>query len=217
MKDLCGKPMLEWVVESAQKSASYLSRPNKSRNLEVSVALLIPFSDPIKNHFYNKVQIIEGDEFDVLSRYKQCLDFFDADYVVRCTGDCPMIPSTIITKCINSATIGGHDYLSNVDERLRLSFDGMDCEVISARLLTHISEEATTPFDKEHVTTFVRRDELSKKYSTAHVIGYHDLSGLKLSVDTEDDFDRVEHHMQRVIDAVKMAEVLSGERATYRF
>lgn len=217
MADICGKPMLQWVVESAQESARYVSKPNMSRGIDVAVGLLIPTGDPVRSSFYRSVQIIEGPEHDVLSRYKQCLDFFESDYIVRITGDCPMLPGHVITKCINVATMNGCDYVSNVDERLRLSFDGMDCEVISRRLMNYLHENAKTAFDREHVTTHVRSDELPKHFSTAHIIGYHDLSGLKLSVDTEEDLERVRFHKRRVLDAIKRAEEISGERAIYRF
>lgn len=214
-RPLCGKPMIEWVTDACLSSANYLSRPNLSRNIQVSVALLIPKNDPVKFGMYNKIQIIEGDEFDVLSRYKSCLDFFDADYVVRVTGDCVLITSGIITKCINAAAIDGLDYCSNVDERLRLSFDGLDCEVMSKRLLNYISENATSAFDKEHVTTFARAQELPKDFLIGDVVPYCDLSTLKLSVDTEEDFARVEHHLTRVLSAIDTSKKLGHK--VYRF
>ena len=217
MADICGKPMLQWIVEAAKESAKYLSKPNMSRGISASVCLLIPTNDPIRQVFHKSVQILCGSENDVLSRYTQCAEFFDSDYMVRVTGDCPMLPAHVITKCINVAVINGYDYVSNVDERLRLSFDGMDCEVISRRLLTYLKENVTSDYDKEHVTTYVRSDHLPAMFKTAHVIGYHDLSTLKLSVDTEDDLERVRFHKQRVIDALKMAEVISGEKSAHRF
>jgi len=214
-RPLCGKPMLEWVIDACISSAAYLSRPNLSRNIKVSVALLIPKDDPVKSLFYNKVQIIEGSENDVLSRYISCGDFFDADYVVRVTGDCALITSGIITKCINSATMEGLDYVSNVDERLRLSFDGLDCEVISRRLLSYVGEHATDSKDREHVTTFIRSGSLPNEFTMGDVIPYCDLSSMKLSIDNEDDFVRVEKHLSRVLEAIETSKKLGHK--VYRF
>jgi spore coat polysaccharide biosynthesis protein SpsF len=109
------------------------------------------------------------------------------------------------------------DYVSNVDERLRVSFDGMDCEVISRNLLDYVHFNATSKSDREHVTTFIRKPDLSRDFSIAHIVGYVDLAGLKLSVDTDEDLERVRAQKSKIIDALKKAEVLSGTRSTHRF
>lgn len=209
--------MTQWVVDSAKESAHYLSRPNLSRSIEVSVGLLMPEGDTARSAFYRQVQIIEGSENDVLSRYKKCADFFKSDYVVRLTGDCPLIPPPVITKAINTAVINGFDYVSNVDERLRVSFDGMDVEVMSLRLLNWLDENVKDPLHREHVTTFARSNDLPREFRTAHIIGYMDLSGLMLSVNTEEDLETVRRHKQRVIDAIRRSEEISGAKAHFRF
>lgn len=188
-----------------------------SRIIDTSVYLLIPDGDKIKEKFTHKAQMIEGPEFDVLARYEKLLDLTSADYVVRVTGDCPLIPPPVITKAINVAVINGYDYVSNVDERLRLSFDGMDCEVISARLLKHMAKHAWTPQEREHVTLYARSFRCPKEFKTAHIVGYLDFSGLKLSVDTPEDLEAVRSQKSKVIEALKMAESLSGPRNFHRF
>jgi len=211
--------MLEWVIDAARESAGYISRPNTSRHINANVYLLIPAGDKIKDEpaFNKKAQIIEGSEFDVLSRYKSLLDVSGADYVIRITGDCPLIPAPVITKALNVAMINRFDYVSNVDERLRLSFDGMDCEIMSARLLKYINEHAWTSSDREHVTTFVRSKDCPKNFSSAHIVGYLDLSSLKLSVDTEEDLENVRKQKSRVLEALRLSREISGIQATHRF
>tara|TARA_R110000868_G_scaffold62962_3_gene189950 strand:- start:7122 stop:7844 length:723 start_codon:yes stop_codon:yes gene_type:complete len=216
MADICGKPMLQWVIDAARDAATYINRSGYVKNI-IEVALLIPNGDPIKDVFENKVRVIEGDEHDVLSRFKNMADVMNADYIVRVTGDCPLIPSPVITKSINVAVKNSIDYVSNVDERLRVSFDGMDCEVISRRLLEYVNVAALDPYDREHVTTFIRRPGLPAGFTIAHIVGYIDLAGMKLSVDTEDDLDRVRAQKEKIIEALKKAEVLSGNRSIHRF
>jgi spore coat polysaccharide biosynthesis protein SpsF (cytidylyltransferase family) len=215
--DVCGKPMLKWVIDAAKDAAGYLNRPGPSKNIEVSVTLLIPTGDPIKAAFGDNVRIIEGDEHDVLSRYQKLAEYHNADYVVRITGDCPLIPPPVITKAVHVAVKNRVDYVSNVDERLRVSFDGMDCEVISRSLLEFAHVNATSKADREHVTTFMRRVGLPAYFTTAHIIGYVDLAGFKLSVDTEEDLERVRAHKAKILDALNTAEVLSGSRSLHRF
>ena len=215
--DICGRPMLQWVIDAAKDGAGYLNRPGPNNNIEVSVTLLIPKGDPIKDVFGDKLRIIEGDEDDVLSRYKELADYRSADFIVRITGDCPLIPPPVIAKAVNVAVKNNLDYVSNVDERLRVSFDGMDVEVISRNLLDYTFYNATDAKDREHVTTFIRRSSLPREFTMAHIIGYVDLSGTKLSVDTEEDLERVRGHKARILDALATAEKLSGQRSLHRF
>jgi spore coat polysaccharide biosynthesis protein SpsF (cytidylyltransferase family) len=215
--DICGKPMLKWVIDAAHECRGYLGRPNLSRQTKVDIAILCPFGDELKDRFRNCAQIIEGPEDDVLSRYYALKEFYKPDYVVRITGDCPLIPAPVITKCINVAVLNRYDYVSNVDERLRLSVDGMDCEVISSRLLEFLQTRVSSPYDREHVTTFIRHNSLPSEFTTAHLVGYFDLSGLKLSVDTEEDLARVRAQKELVIKAMETAEGLSGKRSIHRF
>lgn len=215
--DICGKPMLQWVIDACKDAAGYMNRPSPSSNIEVSTNLLIPVNDPIKLAFSDKLKIIEGDENDVLSRYKALADYRQADFIVRVTGDCPLIPPPVIAKAINVAVKNNLDYVSNVDERLRVSFDGMDVEVISRNLLEYTHFNATDSKDREHVTTFIRRSTLPRDFTIAHIIGYVDLSGTKLSVDTDEDLERVRKQKAKILDALNRAEVLSGQRSLHRF
>ena len=63
--------MLQWVIDAVKDAAGYLNRPGPSKDIEVSITLLIPKDDPIKTVFGDRIRIIEGDEHDVLSRYKK--------------------------------------------------------------------------------------------------------------------------------------------------
>lgn len=209
--------MVEWVVDAAQESAAYLSIPRGKQPMAVSVSVLTPHGDPVAEACQSYVNVLEGHEHDVLSRYHALLQMTGADYIVRVTGDCPLIPPPVITKAVNVAVMNGFDYVSNVDPRLRLSFDGMDCEVVSARLLRHMDEHAVEPGEREHVTTYARSDKLPTGYRTAHIIGYLDLSSMKLSVDTEEDLEAVRKQKAAILAALENSEAISGTRATFRF
>lgn len=217
MADICGKPMLEWVVDSAIESSLYLNRPTTSINLRVNVFLLMPYNDAAIPYFTKKTQIIEGDEYDVLSRYLRLAEQTEADYIVRLTGDTPLIPGAIISKAVNTACHNKLDYCSNVDERLRVSFDGSDVEVVSRRLLNYIGENATDKRDREHVTTFYRNNQMKLPYRSGHIIGYVNLKNLKLSVDTEEDLEAVREQKRDILNAIYIAQQLSGRHSVYRF
>lgn len=181
------KMMLDHVIEACKRAASYIV---KKERVSARVAVLTPDGDPIATAFANRCDIVQGPEKDVLARYILALDEYEPDLVVRVTGDCPMLPSRVISRMMGLALQFGYDYVSNVDERFRTAIDGEDCEVISARLLREAGKLAVSSSDREHVTPLIRRMPPNwAEIGTA--VNFFDHSGIKLSVDTLEDLERV--------------------------
>jgi spore coat polysaccharide biosynthesis protein SpsF len=208
--------MLKHVLDACDRAAFYMNNHTHKTKVIVKVALAIPTGDEIGIAFKKRAIIVEGSETDVLGRYKVLADRMGADYLVRVTADCPLIPPYLITKHIKTATINGYDYLSNVDESCRTSIDGVDCEVMSRRMLDFLDENATDPKDREHVTTMARRSPPDWA-RIGHVIGHLDQSNLKLSVDTMEDLERVRAAFDRVKRAIENAESIHGKQSVHRF
>jgi len=139
-----------------------------------------------------------------------------ADFIVRLTADCPLIPANLISKHIQTALKENYDYLSNVDPKWRTSPDGFDCEVLSRQALNWAHEHAVTPYDKEHVTPLLRASPPSW-LTVGHMVGFVDLAGIKLSLDTEQDLERIRAHYGRVKAILDDLEVLYGKRNVHRF
>jgi len=211
-----GKPILKHVIDSCDRAAFYMNNHTHKTHVLVKVALAVPSGDEIIPAFKKKSIIIEGPEHDVLARYGILADRTGADYIVRITADCPLIPPYLITKHIKVATINAYDYVSNVDEQCRTSIDGVDCEVISRRMLDYMLKNATEPKDREHVTTYARSNP-PEWARVGHVIGHLDQSNLKLSVDTIEDLERVRAAYDRVKMAIDTAEKLHGKQSVHRF
>lgn len=198
------RPMIERVIESCEVASRHIARKHK---VDTVVALLTPTGDPLAHQYRKRCQVVEGPEHDVLARYELARRKFLPDYIVRITGDCPLIPPYIIDNLTGVAIQRGYDYFSNVDEECRTAIDGLDCEVISNKLLIYADLSATEPLDREHVTTFLRRDRLKEaKYGVA--VNFFDFSHLKYSVDTEEDLKRVrdvcDRAQQKYITAVEI-------------
>ena len=211
-----GKPLLQHVIDACNRSALYMNRHRDKTRMLVQTALLIPDGDEIGEAFRGKTTIVRGPEQDVLQRYSVMADKLDADYIVRITGDCPLIPPFLITKHIKTAVINGYDYLSNVNESSRTAADGMDCEVISRKLLQYAVENTVDPYDREHVTPFMRRRNLPIWVRTGQIVGFLELSGLKLSVDTEEDLERVRLAYSQVKGCLDAAEAEHGKANVHR-
>lgn len=209
------KEILQHIIDSAKKCAVYLMKDND--RYDVKVVVLIPSGDSIYERYLDKVIIFEGSEEDVLSRYYDMAASMKADYIVRLTSDCPLLPPFVITKHINVAVNGRYDYVSNVHEALRTAVDGHDCEVLSMRALTWAHTCALNEYDREHVTPVLRTNKAPEIFKTAHLVGYLFQPHIKLSVDTREDLERVKREYSEIKLIIDKASVKNGKTSVHRF
>ncbi len=134
-----------------------------------------------KNYF-----VYQGSEKNVLQRYYEAANEFNADTIVRITADCPLIDVKLVDQCIEKYQLSNVDYLSNVEPT---SFpDGLDVEVFSFKSLSEANNLAKSDFDREHVTPLIR----SLKTNTTGAITYPiDYSSYRWSVDEPEDLELV--------------------------
>jgi spore coat polysaccharide biosynthesis protein SpsF (cytidylyltransferase family) len=192
------------VFNTAQLSASYVNRASGSTNITAKTCLVVPKDDPLKDHFDER-DVIEGPEDNVLERYRIAYEKYSPDYIVRLTGDCPLIIPTIITKHITASIGINLDYCSNAYEDMRTFVDGYDVEIISARAFEWLVDNATSSFDQEHVTTLLRREK--PRWARFGVVLAHiDLADIKLSVDTLEDFETVTRKKTSLDNKYKLAK-----------
>ena len=208
---MAGRPMIEWVVDACTKSARYLStRTHSIEKIVVDVKLLVPAGDEITSEI-NSVPVLEGSHDDVLSRYVEMAKEYNPDYIVRITGDCPLIPDHVITHMIKTAVANTYDYLSNVDEDCRTDLDGIDCEVMSKKALNWLDQKGLTDEEKEHVTIHLRKTPPSWAMMAFSICNF-DFSALKKSVDNEEDFLAVDREILKLQEMKKLAEAKYGKR-----
>ena len=129
----------------------------------------------------------QGSETDVLERYVQAARAHKADFVVRITGDCPLVDSAIVDAAVLRFIATGVDYLSNTTPPTYP--DGLDVEVCSFKALEKANAEASKPFDREHVTPYLRTPGLFTTESLRHC---EDFSALRWTVDELSDFEVIE-------------------------
>jgi len=211
-----GKTMLEHVVDRCKEAQRYLNNHTHKTGVGVHVAIVCPYGDPIAREFTGLCPIIEGPEHDVLTRYHICAESMDADYIVRITSDCPLIPNFVISKMIKIATINEADYTSNVFPEVRTACDGVDCEVISRKAIDWSNATAKNQKDREHVTTIIRHSA-PKEFKIHHIVGFFQLSHIKLSVDTQEDLERVRAEFSTVKKCAEVAERMHGKYSVHRF
>ena len=203
--------IVEKVLRTAYETADFLQRDRKLEPLEVSVRLLIPDHDEelyqmmegrkieytinlgYKTLYKRKyIQTIRGPEQDVLTRYMLAMKEEKADYVVRITSDCDEMPSYMPSRHLRSALKEKTDYTQNVIPTIRTAKEGYDTEVMSAKMMHWLDENATTKEHREHVTlagidyVLKNPDQFpdNAPFTVCSIIEHSDDSNVKTSKDT---------------------------------
>jgi glutamate-1-semialdehyde 2,1-aminomutase len=106
--------------------------------------------------------------------------------IVRITGDCPLVDPELVDEVIRHFRSTGVDYACNTSPPTYP--DGLDIEVFSFSALERAARETDKPFDREHVTPFLRESGAFKQSSLRHD---QDLSNLRWTVDEPADLEVV--------------------------
>src|SRR3569833_366005 len=79
-----------------------------------------------------------------------------ADHVVRLTADWPLIDWQVIDAVVEQHLETGADYTANTWGR-RTFPKGLDVDIVTSRVLVEAANEATAPYEREHVLPFIYR------------------------------------------------------------
>lgn len=180
MKPVGGIPMIELL----------LSRLSRAR--EVNQVVVATSVDECNKPLVAHVRMLgyaceQGSEHDVLDRFVQAGRAHRADVVVRITGDCPLVDPGLVDEVIRRFNAAGVEYFSNVNPPTYP--DGLDIEVCTFAALDRASRETKKPFDREHVTPYLREPGRFKAAAMQHS---QDLSALRWTVDEPADFAVIE-------------------------
>jgi spore coat polysaccharide biosynthesis protein SpsF len=140
--------------------------------------------------------VVRGPLDDVLERYRLAAEHVDCDAVVRITSDCPLAEPGVIDRVIR---------LWRDDERLAYAWntreprsfpDGLDVELVSRSALEEAAAETRDPYDREHVTPFVR--ERPDRFPQQALRLEPPVRTIKLSLDTPEDLETIRGFIARV-------------------
>ena len=128
-----------------------------------------------------RVEYFRGSEQDVLGRFYEAACARNADVIVRITGDCPLVDPEVVDAVVRMILDHDVDYVSNIDPP---SFpDGLDVEVFKKDMLDIANAQATSAFDREHVTPFIRNGNVNKM----NFVSDEDYSDFRLTLDEQED------------------------------
>lgn len=151
-----------------------------------------PADDPIEVFCERAgVGLFRGSEDNVLSRYFDAARRFNADVIVRITGDCPFICGAEVDRVVHAyveraGTAGACDYVTNQAGENRRIPRGLDVEVFSAAALSIAHAAAHDGGDLEHVTPYFYREPGRFRTLVSDPPG-PDRGWMRLTVDTPDD------------------------------
>lgn len=181
LRPLCGKPMLQYVLERVSRSA-------RVRALAVCTSDQ-PQDDPIAQWCERLgVRCARGPHEHVAQRLLTAAERLGLTAFVRICGDSPLVDPALIDACAALYVPGRHDLVTN---KLRRSFPlGETVELVDLAALRRAVGRMSTAAQREHVTTYFY--EHPDEFEIVGISNGVDLSSLKLCVDTEEDFERVE-------------------------
>ena len=179
IKNLAGKPMivqeLERLARSQMIDKIVLATSEEDSDdplAEVAVAY--------------GVDVFRGNLDDVLDRYYQCAKEYQPSYVVRITGDCPVIDWRIVDKVIKAHVEHGNDYTNTSSDYP----DGLDTEVIKFSALKTAWEKAKLLSEREHVTLYLRNHK--DDFQCEEISCVEKMEDLRWTVDEPRDFAFIE-------------------------
>ena len=175
LKKINGKTLLEILLNNLKKNAFVdeivVSTSKNSSN------------DALAKHVKcSGFEVFRGSENDVLDRFYKTAKKYDAKNIIRITADCPLIDNQILDQVIKLFFKNKVDYCSNT---LPPTWpDGLDVEIFKFSILEEAWKNATSQYDREHVTSYMRNNlDISKE----NYFNTTDASDERWTVDEEDD------------------------------
>jgi spore coat polysaccharide biosynthesis protein SpsF len=182
LMDIGGRSMIQRVVAQVRQI----------RGVD-EVVLAVPHGEVVALCYCANVYGPKVPESDVLARFAATAERYpDADTIMRVTGDCPLLDPRVCEQVLALYRSDPHvEYVWNRDPSGPCSADGEDCEVFSAAALRWAHREARDPYDREHVSSWIRRNVKTATWRPSVDRGH-----VKISVDTQEDLERVRQMVQ---------------------
>ena len=179
LKDLCGKPALQRMIERVQRS-KLVDEVMVVTSIEKNNLPILKLCSELG------IRVGIGSENDVLDRFYQTAKLLKPEYVIRLTADCPCFDAGLLDLAITGMEDAA-DYRAMTSESFA---DGLDLEIMKYTALEKAWREANHSFEREHVTQYiVRHPELFKLQDFESPVGY--FGNHRWTVDEPEDFETV--------------------------
>jgi len=189
LKPLLGKTLLELSVERAN-------------SIHPGVRVVILIGDRIENSaitdWCRKKNILyfQGSEDNVLSRFNKAALEFQAKTVIRLTADNPLFDYRSIVSLLTLHLSENADYSTSKSEAGSGFPDGIGSEIFSACTLSRLDSMQLSASQREHINDYILENSLEFKSRILRIS--RDYSGFRFTIDTKEDFERIQGWMQTV-------------------
>lgn len=179
LKPIAGKALLDHVLGRL----SLLRYPVK-----VVVATGdLPQNDAIVRHCEARgTAVFRGSESDVLDRYYRCAREHHFAHVVRLTADNPFTDMDELQRLIELHLAQGNDYTHSFGVMPL----GVGAEIFSFAALEKSAQQGHAPNHREHVNEYIQENPELFRIGALQVAERKNRADLRLTVDTEDDYQR---------------------------
>jgi spore coat polysaccharide biosynthesis protein SpsF (cytidylyltransferase family) len=182
LADISGQPMMVRVAERLYASG---------RLDAVGITTSQDANDDMLEHVAHSAGLFvsRGPVDDIVRRLYLVAEEFEADYLVRAWGDCPLLPPEVVALAVDICRNESLAYVSNGVFRDRTYPPGTDVEVYSYEAIRYIERHANIPEYREFPAEFVRAN--SQFLSMKSIQMTNDFSQLYLAVDYAEDLEAV--------------------------
>tara|TARA_Y100001935_G_C17098256_1_gene404675 strand:- start:20 stop:691 length:672 start_codon:yes stop_codon:yes gene_type:complete len=173
------KPLLEYLIDQVS---------HKNTDMPIIIATSNKKSDQIIVDYCqrNNLKFHTGSLSNVASRFYEIIKIYNLNFFVRVCADSPLLDGNLIKKSI-AYLDKNIDIITNVMPRTFPK--GQSVEVVNCKTFLTIYDKLSSEEDFEHVTRYFYNN--SKSFNILNLKNYEDLSSLNLSVDTEEDYQKV--------------------------
>lgn len=180
LKTASGRTMLDRMLERVRKSAM------------IDQVIVATTTDPSDNaivracHRYD-TEVYRGSPLDVLDRYYQAAKQYQANIIVRLTGDCPLIDPRLIDDVVKALVDQQVDFACN---RLPPPFArtypiGLDVEASTIAALENAWRNADQKHEREHVFPYLYA--VPGRFKVIQLNHSENLGHLRWTLDTPED------------------------------
>ncbi len=176
LMNFSGDSMLGHIIERL-KYSKFISK--------IIVATTSSTADDILVDWLNERDVVSfrGSESDVLGRYYEAATRYNANHIVRITSDDPFKDPEIIDKVAQLYFSEKLDFAYNNNPPTFA--EGLDTEIFSYEAIKKANQNASDPFEREHVTQHFFRNP--KEFNQKNIASPFNYSHLRWTIDNEED------------------------------
>jgi spore coat polysaccharide biosynthesis protein SpsF len=185
----------------------------RSSNLPIIIATTTRREDDTIDREARRLgaDVVRGEEDDVLARFIRAARQHNLTSAIRATADNPFVDGDGVARVLELTRRVAADHVIECGLPI-----GTAVEFVTLEALERARTLITDPYDREHVTSFIKRDA---RFRALRVVAPGEVRrpGLRLTVDTQEDLDFVRAvlaqtaagtRVPRLAEVIRAAEVL---------